>query len=241
MGNLRGQLVEDYARHFARLSSTLDTAQMSDADFRGLTRTFGSALSRLVPGDRVLDLGCGTGFLLNWIRRQPGVVATGVDGSPTQLEIARKNLPDVEFICADGLDYLRQHEDSFDGIFCTDVLEHIPGTDLCIEWVQAARAALRLGGFFVCRGPNAANLCGNYSRYIDLTHERSFTEKSILQLLEAGGFQDFGLLPIHAGTWAGRLRQFVEKALHRFVFRICAHSGLTEFSYNVCAIGFRRD
>jgi 2-polyprenyl-3-methyl-5-hydroxy-6-metoxy-1,4-benzoquinol methylase len=241
MGSQRGQLVEDYAKHFARLNETLDTGRMTDTDFRSLSRTFGGPMQRLRPGDRVLDLGCGTGFLLNWIRQQPGVIAIGVDGSPTQLEIARRNLPDVEFNCADGLEYLRQHEESFDGIFCTDVLEHVPGTDSCIEWVQAARAALRPGGFFVCRGPNAANLCGNYSRYIDLTHERSFTEKSILQLLEAGGLEDFRVLPIYAGTFTGRFRQLVEKWLHRLAFRICGHGGLTEFSNNVCAVGFRRD
>ncbi len=241
MGTRRGQLVEDYAKHFARLSDTRDTAQMSEADFRGLSRTFGAALSRLSPGDRVLDLGCGTGFLLNWIRRQPGVVAIGVDGSGTQLEIARRNLPDVEFICADGLEYLRQHEESFDGIFCTDVLEHIPGTELCIEWVQAARAALRPGGFFVCRGPNGANLTGNYSRYIDLTHERSFTEKSILQLLEAAGLEDARVMPVRAGSFKSGVRQQMETLLHRLVFRICGQGNASEFGLNVCAIGFRHD
>jgi 2-polyprenyl-3-methyl-5-hydroxy-6-metoxy-1,4-benzoquinol methylase len=241
MPSLREELVDDYARHFTRLNATLETSAMSAADFAGLSRTFGDVVAQLPQGAKILDLGCGTGYLLNWLVRQPGIAASGVDGSPTQLEIARRNLPNVEFTCSDGLTYLRENPDTFDGIFCTDVLEHIPGTELVIEWVQTARAALRPGGFFICRGPNAANFTGGYTRYIDLTHERSFTEKSILQLLDAGGLQGSRILPIHSGTFGGRVRQWFERIMHQIIYRICGQSGLSEFSYNICAVGFRRD
>ena len=214
---------------------------MSAKDFRMHQRTFGPVLDGVKKGARVLDVGCGVGFLLNWLSRQPGIVAVGTDASPTQLEIARRNLPTVDFTCADGLDYLRSNPDSFDGIFCTDVLEHIPGTDLCIEWVQAARAALRPDGFFVCRGPNGANLTAGYSRYIDLTHERIFTEVSILQLLEAGGLKDTRVLPIQTGSFSGGMRQAIETLLHRLIFRICGQGKVRHFTYNVCAVGYRRD
>ena len=133
-----------------------------------------------------------------------GVTPVGVDASPTQLEIARRAFPDLEITCSDGLEYLRANPESFDGIFCTDVLEHVPGTVNCIEWVQAARAALRPGGFFVCRCPNGANLTAGFSRYIDLTHERSFTEISILQLLEAGGLRDCANLADSCRLLGGR-------------------------------------
>jgi 2-polyprenyl-3-methyl-5-hydroxy-6-metoxy-1,4-benzoquinol methylase len=241
MGNNRDQLVEDYAKHFARLNDTLDVRGMSAADFHGLERTFGGVLAGLAPGARILDLGCGTGNLLTWVTRHPELAAVGVDGSPSQLEIARRNLPNVEFVCSDGLEYLRDNPDAFDGIFCTDVLEHIPGTDLCIEWVQTARAALRPGGFFVCRGPNAASITGGYSRYIDLTHERAFTEKSILQLLDAGGLADGRVLPIRAGHFAGSARLWLEHWLHRILYRICGQAGPRIFTFNVVAVGYRRD
>jgi 2-polyprenyl-3-methyl-5-hydroxy-6-metoxy-1,4-benzoquinol methylase len=241
MSQLREQLVTDYAEHFSRLNATLDVRRMSPSDFRMHDLTFGPVLNAVPRPAKILDLGCGVGFLLNWLSRQPGVTPVGVDASPTQLEIARKAFPDLDITLSDGLEYLRSHPDSFDGIFCTDVLEHIPGTDNCIEWVRTARLALRPGGFFACRGPNAANLTGGFSRYIDLTHERSFTEMSILQLLDAGGLMNNRILPIYAGRVAGRLRHAVEYLVHRLIYRICGQGSANEFTYNVCAVGYRRD
>ena len=241
MSQLREQLVDEYAGHFSRLNASLDAHRMTAKDFRMHDRTFGVVLEGIPRPARVLDLGCGVGFLLNWLCRQPGVVPLGVDASPSQLEIARRAFPKLEIICSDGLEYLRSNPDSFDGIFCTDVLEHIPGTANCIEWVQAARGALRPGGFFVCRCPNAANLTASYCRYIDLTHERIFTEVSMLQLIDAGGLQGCHILPIRSGNWPGVVRQWVEHCLHRFVFRLCGQSSAHEFTYNVCAVGYRRD
>ena len=50
------------------------------------------------PGSRILDLGCGTGRLLNELRPSQGV---GIDFSPNMIEIARKQYPEYEFLCAD--------------------------------------------------------------------------------------------------------------------------------------------
>jgi len=241
MRNNRNQLVGDYAQHYRRINYTLDVCKRSRAEIGMMDRTFGAVLRAAPQGARILDLGCGVGFLLHWLSRFSGITAIGVDASVTQLEIARHNLPDLEIVCADGLEYLHNHENSFDGIFCTDVLEHIPGIDLCIEWVRAAKASLRSGGFFVCRCPNAANLTNGFCRYIDLTHERSFTEKSILQLLNAGGFEDARVLPIRAGSFSGLTRQLIERNLHRLIYGICGQRGIQEFAYNVCAVGYRRD
>ena len=239
MSQLREQLVDEYAGHFSRINASLDAHRMTAKDFRMHDRTFGVVFEGIPRPARVLDLGCGVGFLLNWLCRQPGVVPLGVDASPSQLEIARRSFPKLEITCSDGLEYLRANSDSFDGIFCTDVLEHIPGTTSCIEWVQAARDALRPGGFFVCRCPNAANLTASYCRYIDLTHERIFTEVSMLQLLDAGGLQGSRILPIRSGHWSGLARQSIERFVHRVVFRICGQSSAHEFTYNVCAVGHR--
>jgi len=47
-------------------------------------------LAQIQPGDRVLDVGCGTGTLAMLIqRRQPNAEVHGVDGDPKILEIAR--------------------------------------------------------------------------------------------------------------------------------------------------------
>jgi 2-polyprenyl-3-methyl-5-hydroxy-6-metoxy-1,4-benzoquinol methylase len=161
VGRLHNKLVETYAEHFARLNAKIDPRMWTDQDFGPMTATYGDLIAALPVGSKVLDLGCGTGATLAWLSKFPGLVPLGVDASPTQVEIARCALPGVQIECSDGLSYLRRHPQTFNGIICTDVLEHIPGDDLCLEWVEAARDALVPGGLFLCRMPNAANLAGS--------------------------------------------------------------------------------
>lgn len=239
MSRLHDKLIEHYAEHYARVNVEIDPSQRED-HFSSLKATYGDLVRSLPAGSRLLDLGCGTGLALRWFARQPGIAAMGVDSSPSQVAVAHRALPDVDVVCEDGLSFLRRHPNTFNAIFCFDVLEHIPGDDLCLEWVEAARAALVGGGFFVCRMPNAANLTGAYGRYIDLTHQRAFTSTTIIQLLEAADLADCRIVPIRASHFSGRARLFLEHWLHRAVFYICGRGLERVFTSNVCAVGYKR-
>jgi 2-polyprenyl-3-methyl-5-hydroxy-6-metoxy-1,4-benzoquinol methylase len=234
----RDELIHDYARHYERVNEFVDPVLMSPRDLETMTLNYGFLTEPLPSGSKVLDVGCGTGILLRWLKGRGNVVPVGVDLSPTMVGYARSKLPGIEIACADALDYLRGNAGEFDGIFCTDLLEHIPETEGCIAVAAAARAALRPGGFFYCRSPNAASLTGSYGRYMDLTHERAFTSTSLLQLLDAAGFERSRVVPIRAPHVGGRARLAVEAALHRVVFRICGRGMEKVFTSNVCAVGF---
>jgi 2-polyprenyl-3-methyl-5-hydroxy-6-metoxy-1,4-benzoquinol methylase len=238
MNQLRDKLVDNYAEHYARVNATTDPRAVPAKHRAGLDLLVGPVVHRLPAGSQVLDLGCGTGILLHWLSSQPNLQAAGVDSSPTQVEALQRYLPNADVVCEDGLEHLRRHPRHFQAIFCFDVLEHIPGPIL-LEWVETAREALAPGGFFMCRTPNAASLLGSYTRYMDLTHERSFTSLSICQLLEAAGLRNCQIVPIRSPGVAGRLRQAAERALHRFVYRLCGMATESCFTYNVCALGQR--
>ncbi len=239
MSLLRDRLIEDYAEHFARVNENIDPRKVHPDRFQHMDANYGELVRPLAAGDRVLDLGCGSGILLYWLSRQGELAPVGVDSSSSQIAVAREALPDAEVHCEDGLEFLESRPDSFAGIFCTDVLEHLPSKDLTLRWVETARQALQPGGFFYCRMPNAASLLGSYSRYRDLTHECSFTSTSILQLLEAGGLTDCRVLPIRGTDFSGRCRLKVEFWLHKILFRICGVALETVFTSNVCAVGYR--
>ena len=102
-----------------------------------------------------------------------------------------------------------------------------------------AARALKPGGFFVARSPNAANLAACYSRYIDLTHERCFTSGTMLQLFEAAGLSDARILPIRSNHLTGRLRLRLEHAFHKVLFRFLGRGPESVFTSNVCAVGFK--
>ena len=84
----------------------------------------GKVLARLDPGSAVLDLGCGAGDPADIeIARLHRI--TGVDISNVQVELARRNVPQGNFIHRD-LGALDFPERSFDAVVSFYTLEHLP-------------------------------------------------------------------------------------------------------------------
>jgi trans-aconitate methyltransferase len=95
------------------------------------------------PGERVLDLGCGTGTLTAEIARL-GARVTGVDSSPEMIETAREKYAELMFVVADGqaLTYAAE----FDAVFSNAALHWMPHAEAVAHGVERA---LRPGGRFV--------------------------------------------------------------------------------------------
>ncbi len=147
---------------------------------------------------RVLDLGCGQGELVALLR-DDGYDATGVDVSPEQVAIARQaGRPGI--VHADFHEYLRESR-GWHAIVATDVLEHLPKHEV-IRTFDDVRAALAPGGVFIARVPNAASPFSGHIRYGDITHETSFTARTVAQLAAVSRFESvrtFGCPPLVHG------------------------------------------
>lgn len=110
-------------------------------------------LSALVhPGDEVLDLCCGTGFVSFWFEEQ-GAKVTGVDFAPYMLSLAKQGAIErgstVEFIEAD----IFIHDfgkDRFDLITCFDSISDFPISDFA-KLSRKIKRALKPGGRFVVK------------------------------------------------------------------------------------------
>jgi SAM-dependent methyltransferase len=61
-------------------------------------------LQRLPAGASVLDVGCGTGLPTARQLVDAGCAVTGIDISPTMLDLARRNVPEASFIRRDAMD-----------------------------------------------------------------------------------------------------------------------------------------
>jgi 2-polyprenyl-6-hydroxyphenyl methylase/3-demethylubiquinone-9 3-methyltransferase len=115
---------------------------------------------RIGSRSKVLDIGCGAGFLANYLANQ-GFEATGIDLSESSLHIAKAN-GKATFQKANGYS-LPFPNHSFDAVCAMDILEHVDTPNLLIA--EASRV-LRPGGllffhtynrnwisyFFVIRG-----------------------------------------------------------------------------------------
>jgi len=95
------------------------------------------------PGERILDLGCGTGHLTARIA-ETGATVVGLDHSAEMLEQARLAYPRLEFVQADARTFT--FAESFDAVFSNAALHWIKEPDLVLGRV---REALKPGGRFV--------------------------------------------------------------------------------------------
>ncbi len=142
-------------------------------------------LPRPANGQRVLDIGCGQGTLVALLAAD-GYDARGVDLSPEQVELARAaGRNRVEH--ADFHDYLAASPGGWAAVTATDVLEHLT-KDEVLRALETIRHALRPGGAFVARVPNAVSPTGGHIMFGDLTHETWFTRRSVAQLAAVCGF-----------------------------------------------------
>ena len=103
-------------------------------------------LDALPAGVAVLDLGCGAGVPTTQALARRFKV-TGVDISERQIELARRNVPEAEFIRAD-ITRLDFPPASFDGVAAFYSLIHVPREELG-KLFQNIASWLRPGGLLV--------------------------------------------------------------------------------------------
>ena len=170
--------------------------------------------ANLAGRQRILDVGCGDGSASGgWLAgRCAGYV--GVDVSPAAVEAARARGLDARVIEDAGT--LPFEDASFDGVLCTEVLEHLFDPLGALEEI---RRVLRPGGRVVMTVPNVAHwryrvdlaLFGRFNPRADRLsatepwrdpHLRFFTQAALARMIaraglepvEVGGHCDVGFL-----------------------------------------------
>jgi trans-aconitate methyltransferase len=95
------------------------------------------------PGEKMLDIGCGTAHLTGKIA-EFGAVVVGLDNSAAMIEQARKNYPNLRFELADATEFY--FDMVFDAVFSNAVLHWIEDQK---KLLQCIYKSLKPGGRFV--------------------------------------------------------------------------------------------
>jgi SAM-dependent methyltransferase len=143
---LSGEAVGGYdADFFDRLAAIEDMSFW----FRARNRLIVQLASEITsPGDQLLEVGCGTGYVLRALVRECGLSATGSELFAEGLEYARRRVPEARFVQLDAREM--PYEQSLDIVGAFDVLEHI---DDDVEVLRGFHRAVRPGGFLLLTVP----------------------------------------------------------------------------------------
>ena len=142
-----------------------------------------------LPSDsmsRMVELACGHGSLLYWIRSRGYQDVTGIDSSPEQIALAKTTGASV--ICGDANQWLKQQQvASVDAVLAVDLIEHLAKDELMLMLSEVARV-LRPGGKLILRFPNGASPFVGSNLFNDITHVWTYTPNCLCSLATMHGF-----------------------------------------------------
>ena len=104
------------------------------------------------PGERILDLGCGTGHLTQQIAGR-GATVLDIDSSPEMIAQARQNYPKLKFQLVDAASF--RTSEPFDAVFSNAALHWMKPPE---PVVHAIVAALKPGGRLIAEFGGKGNI-----------------------------------------------------------------------------------
>jgi 2-polyprenyl-3-methyl-5-hydroxy-6-metoxy-1,4-benzoquinol methylase len=117
----------------------------------------------VMPGQRVLDVGCGGGEFCA-LAHAAGYDVLGIDVAAPPVETARRLHPGVEFRLAEAGELVASHAERFDLVTLWDVIEHVKDPH---ELVASCAALVRPAGLLALGTPNGDSL---FDRVADVAY-----------------------------------------------------------------------
>jgi 2-polyprenyl-3-methyl-5-hydroxy-6-metoxy-1,4-benzoquinol methylase len=155
-------------------------------------------IEALLPASlgKVLDVGCGAGETLRWLKQgRPDIETTGVEYNPQMRDVLSHN---VDHAHIGAITEVMPSLGTYDTILCLDVLEHLLDSDSVLAGLAVK---LNPGGAFIISLPNIAHYSVSLplllrrrftyadAGILDRTHLRFFTEDTIVSFVNAAGLR----------------------------------------------------
>jgi len=172
-----------------------------------LTHVFVELVKKLDGVKSICDLGCGNGHITGRLATL-GYDVTGVDASPSGVNIARRTYPDVQFVEA-MIDSHLKRLGSFDLVISSDVIEHLYRPS---DLLEAATSLLKPRGQILLGTPYhgylknvvlaaTGKMDAHFSVLHDGGHIKFFSVRTLSKLMLSHGFEDLSFTYYGRAPW----------------------------------------
>ena len=187
MSDFRDVLYARYASSFKE-GQGLDDERLHAGYLRWARHRILPLLDGVPREASVLEVGCGSGALLQLLRQEGFRNVRGVDVAPEM--VARARAEGLEVVEDDVVRFLQRDERTHRLVLAMDFVEHFSKDEL-MTLVPLLAQRLEPGGVLMIQTPNGSGLLPNRVVHGDLTHLTVFTPSSLEQLLRLFGFSRF--------------------------------------------------
>ena len=178
-----------------RATTVVANSGSNPSELSGKVRQYHKRWAQFLPKNKnssILDLGCGGGEFLYYLQQEGFNNLHGVDTSPDQVSVANE-LGMNNVVVGEAREYLVSCSNDFDLIAAFNLLEHLTRDEMFVLLDEVVKV-LRPGGLFLAEIPNSKSLFSARVRYADITHEQSFTPKSIIQIYSLVGLKPLSIM-----------------------------------------------
>lgn len=123
-------------------------------------------------GERILDVGCGTGMLTEKLA-ESGAIVTGIDASAEMIAKAKEAYPQIEFFVKDATDF--SVDEKFDAVFSNATLHWINEQEKALRCIHNT---LKSGGRFVFEMGGKHNIESIHNAVKKALSEEGFEENT---------------------------------------------------------------
>lgn len=170
----------DWDKHWSVYDANTQNNPAQWFRFRILSKFVGE-----LPGERLVDIGCGQGDLLRHLAAtNSNLELFGFELSESGVDATKSKVPNATVNTLDLLDENAVSvlaEVNADIATCSEVLEHVPDPE---KFLRSARAALKPGGYMVATVPGGPRTGFD----MQIGHLRHFTRDSARGVFSAAGF-----------------------------------------------------